>query len=240
MLLSILSSGSINDIIIELLLVLPVVIFALCIHETAHGYVAYKCGDRTAYNLGRITLNPAKHLDLMGTIFMLIFGFGWAKPVPVNSRNFRNHKRGMALTAMAGPLSNLIVGLISIVFYSFFYGLYVFLYFKGAPTFFVTCVRWLISFASFGAQINLIFAFFNLIPIPPFDGSRIALVFLPTKIYFGIMRYEKEIMYGLLILLLASSYLFDFSPFSWLAYRVINLVEPPLSRTFINLFSNFV
>ena len=125
-------------------------------------------------------------------------------------------------------------------FYSFFYGLYVFLFFKEAPVFLITCVRWLISFASLGAQINLIFAFFNLIPIPPFDGSRIALVFLPTKIYFGIMRYEREIMYGLLILLLASSYLFDFSPFSWLAYRVINLVEPPLSRGFINLFSSLV
>lgn len=240
MLLSILSSGDIKQIIIELLLTVPVIIFALCIHETAHGYVAWKCGDSTAYNLGRLTLNPVKHLDPIGTLCMLIFGFGWAKPVPVNTRNFRNHKRGMALTALAGPLANVLVGLINIVFAAFFYALFAFLYFKQAPSFFVTCVNWLCIFTSFGASINLVFAFFNLIPVPPFDGSRIALVFLPTKAYFGIMRYEREIMFGILIVLFACSHFFNFSPFSWLANHVIGWIEPPLTEAFLKLFANFI
>lgn len=240
MLFSILSNGDPKQIIIELLLTLPVMILALCLHETAHGYVAWKCGDPTAYNLGRLTLNPARHLDPIGTLCMLVFGYGWAKPVPVNSRYFRNHKRGMALTALAGPLSNILLGLISIVFSSLFYALTVFLYVKGAPEFLITCCNWIFIMASYGAIINFIFAFFNLIPVPPFDGSRIALVFLPTNVYFKVMRYEREIMFGVLIALFACSRLFHFSPFSWLAYTVIGWIEPPLTNAFLNLFSNFV
>ena len=92
MLLSLLSGGNFREVLISLLLSLPVIILALSAHEAAHGYVAYKMGDRTAYNLGRVTLNPIKHLDLMGTIWMLVFGYGWAKPVPINARNFKNPK----------------------------------------------------------------------------------------------------------------------------------------------------
>lgn len=240
MLLSILSGGDPQTIIIQLLLTIPVIVFALSIHETAHGFAAWKCGDNTAYNLGRLTLNPIKHIDPLGTLAMLVFGFGWAKPVPVNTRNFRNHKRGMAITAAAGPLANLLVGLISIVFFSFFATFRIFLAAKGASAFWINCIGWLATFASIGAQINLVFAFFNLIPIPPFDGSRIAYVFLPAKTYFKVMRYEREIMYGILIALIVFSCFFDFSPFSWLAFKVINLVEPPLTNAFIKLFVNFL
>ena len=236
MLFSILSSGDPRQIIVELLLTVPVIIFALCIHETAHGYVAWKCGDSTAYNLGRLSLNPAKHLDLVGTISMLIFGYGWAKPVPVNTRNFRNHKRGMALTALAGPLSNLIVGLICTVFTALFYTLTVLLATRNSPEFLATCCYWLTILMEYGALINFCFAFFNLIPVPPFDGSRVALLFLPTKTYFKFMRYEREIMFGVLIAMLLSSRLFNFSPFSWLAYRAFDLVYSPVAKLFINLF----
>ena len=118
MLFSILSGGDIRDIIISLLLTIPVILISLSTHEAAHGYLAYKMGDRTAYNLGRVTLNPAKHLDPMGSLCMLVFGYGWAKPVPINARNFRNPKRGMAFTAIAGPISNLILGVIGALLYS--------------------------------------------------------------------------------------------------------------------------
>ena len=233
MLFSILSSGDLRQIIVELLLTVPVIIFALCIHETAHGYVAWKCGDSTAYNLGRLSLNPTKHLDLMGTISMLVFGYGWAKPVPVNTRNFRNHKRGMALTALAGPLSNLIVGLICTVFTALFT---VLLPTRNSPEFLATCCYWLTILMWYGALINFCFAFFNLIPVPPFDGSRVALLFLPTKTYFKFMKYEREIMFGVLIAMLLSSRLLGFSPFSWLASRVFGWIYSPVTNLFSNLF----
>ena len=120
MLLSLLQGGDFKSIIVSLLLSLPVILFALTIHEASHGLVAYWCGDPTAKNLGRLTLNPLKHLDPIGFLCMMLVGYGWAKPVPINTRNFRNHKQGMALSAAAGPLSNLICGIVSIVLYGFF------------------------------------------------------------------------------------------------------------------------
>lgn len=237
MLFSILSGGSIQDIIISLLLTIPVVMLALSVHETAHGYVAYKCGDRTAYNLGRLTLNPAKHLDLVGTICMIIFGFGWAKPVPINTRNFRNPKRGMALSAAAGPVSNILLGLISAVFCGFSLALLNFLYFSSTTEFWFNCANWLYILTLFSAQINFTFAFFNLIPVPPFDGSRLALAFLPAKTYFGIMKYERQIMFGILIAMLLLSR-FGFSPFGWLADTLTDLISVPVANGFWAIFQN--
>ena len=96
--------------LIAFLLTVPTVIIALTVHETAHGYIAYRLGDPTAKNLGRLSLNPVKHLDLFGTLAMLIVGYGWAKPVPINTRYFKKPRRDMALTALAGPVSNLLLG----------------------------------------------------------------------------------------------------------------------------------
>lgn len=239
MLLSILSGGDIKSIIIELILTVPVIILALSIHETAHGYVAWRCGDNTAYNLGRLTLNPLRHLDPIGTLAMLVFGFGWAKPVPINTRNFRNPKRGMALSAAAGPIANLILGLISTVFYAFFVAFYSYAVYAELAPFLITCLNWLIVLCNFGAVINLTFAFFNLIPVPPFDGSRIALLFLPERTYFNLMRYEREIMFGILILLLVLSRI-GFSPFSWLAYQTMDLVYTPVANGFWSLFRSLL
>lgn len=185
--------------LISLLLSLPCVILALTVHECAHGYAAYKLGDPTARNFGRLTLNPLKHLDVFGTLCMLVAGFGWAKPVPINVRYFKNYKRDMAITAAAGPLSNFIMGaagsVISALFMRFI-----------APIIPMTETSANLIFVIFlflqtFSVLNFMLCFFNLIPLPPFDGSRILFVFLPDKYYFGIMKYERYIMIGFLILL---------------------------------------
>ena len=240
MLLSLLSGGSISDILISLIVTIPIVMLALSLHETAHGYVAWKCGDNTAYNLGRLTLNPLKHLDPIGTLCMMLVGFGWAKPVPINTRNFRNPKRGMALSAAAGPAANLLLGIISAVFYGFFYALYVYVSYKNGSEFLLNVIALLHTISQISAILNMTFAFFNLIPVPPFDGSRIAFVFLPPKAYFSIMRHEREIMYGILIAMLILSYFFDFSPFGWMARKITGLIYNPVRRGFIEMFGHFV
>ena len=235
MLLDILSGGDIRDIIISLVFSMPIILLALSLHETAHGYVAYKCGDSTAYNLGRLTLNPIKHIDPAGFLCMLLLGFGWAKPVPINTRNFRNPKRGMALSALAGPLANAIMGLISAALLGFTTALYYYLMLSGASRFALTCISYTTLLFELSALYNLLFMAFNLIPIPPFDGSRIALAFLPPKTYFGIMKYERQIMVGLLVVLLLLSRL-GFSPFSWIAYSLTDLVANPVFELFGKLF----
>ena len=120
MLRQILSGNSPREYLIAFIMCLPVMMLSLSVHESAHGFIAHKCGDDTAYNFGRITLNPLKHLDPIGFLCMMLVGFGWAKPVPVNSRNFRNHKRGMILTALAGPASNLILGFLFAIMYKIY------------------------------------------------------------------------------------------------------------------------
>jgi Zn-dependent protease len=147
---------------------------------------------------------------------MLVVGFGWAKPVPINVRNFRDPKRGMALSALAGPAVNAIFGVLGAVLYGVFAAYNNYLIVADANPFLVTCVYYAGTLFHLSALYNLLFMAFNLIPIPPFDGSRIALVFLPPKTYFGLMRYEKQIMFGLLIALMLLSRL-GFSPFSWVA-----------------------
>lgn len=236
MLLSLLTSRSNpTDIIVSVILALPMIILALSLHETAHGYVAWKCGDPTARNLGRLTLDPRKHLDLMGTICMLLVGFGWAKPVPINSRYFRKPKRDMALTAIAGPAANLLLGLIFAVLFGCFWALYVYSPLLNIPEFFTKVLYWGIQLFSIGAQMNFFLMVFNLLPVPPFDGSRVALAVLPTKQYFAVMRYERQIMLGVLVALLVLSYVFNFSPFSWVANQLTNLVATPVANLIASL-----
>ena len=196
------------------LLSLPVVLMALSIHESAHGYAAYKLGDPTARNLGRITLNPVKHFDLLGFISMLIFHIGWAKPVPINSRYFKKPRRDMAITGAAGPLSNLCLAIIHLlvlricmVFVTDRFGGEVLEYaiaamsnqaYVGSLAFTVTAL--LLYVLYMGIIMNVILTIFNLIPIPPFDGSRIFYAFLPPKWYFGVMKYERIIMLVFILL----------------------------------------
>ena len=165
MLLSLLATGNLQQIVTELLLTLPVIIFALSLHEMAHGYVAYKCGDPTAYHMGRLTLNPAKHLDPVGFLCMLVFGFGWAKPVPINTRNFRDPKRGMALSAAAGPAANLTLGVISAVCYALFAAVSNRVYLEtGGEGALLTVLSYVCTLCYLGAIYNFLLMAFNLIP----------------------------------------------------------------------------
>ena len=192
-------NGNIREFLISVLLSLPIVFLALSVHETAHGYVAYKLGDPTARNLGRLTLNPIKHIDPIGFICMVLCGYGWAKPVPVNTRYFKKPKRDMALTGLAGPLSNLILAIIFALLYRVEY--MAFDLFPPTTELMVNIYYFLEIFLILGINLNITLAVFNLIPCPPFDGSRIFLVFLPTNIYFKIMKYEQYIYIALMIAL---------------------------------------
>ena len=175
-------------------IVLSVVPSLLCItfHEVSHGYVAYRLGDTTAKDAGRLTLNPLKHIDPMGLLMMVVFKFGWAKPVPVNMMRFRSPKRGMALTALAGPVSNL---LLAVLFLGIGKVIYLYApYSEGMNVFFEWC---LFTVAPMSVGMGL----FNLIPIPPLDGSKVLAMFLPNSAYGQLMRYER---YGILVLLALS------------------------------------
>lgn len=199
---------------IPYLLSLPIVLLALSVHEVAHGYVAYKLGDPTANSFGRLSLNPLKHIDPFGFICMLLFHFGWAKPVPINSRYFKKPRRDMALTAAAGPASNVLLSImfagllrIELIFVEKFFSAditNVWAMLQGlsvdvSPTFKLLAV--LAYMLYMGVVLNISLAVFNLIPIPPFDGSRIFYTFLPVNLYFKVMRYERYIMIAILLLL---------------------------------------
>ena len=223
-----LGGGSLFDVLLTLLFMLPPMMLALSLHEAAHGYVAWKCGDNTAYNLGRLTLNPVKHLDPVGFICLLVFGYGWANPVPINTRNFRNPKRGMALSALAGPLSNLLLGAVCALLAGVLGGFFSFILASSrVPEYWTTVMSLLFTALRYSAVINFVYMVFNMIPVPPFDGSRVMLAFLPANTYFKIMRYERQIMFGVLIALLVLSRL-GFSPFSWIAYQLSDLIIDPV------------
>ena len=184
--------------LINKLLTVPIILIALTVHEISHGYAAYKLGDPTAKTMGRLSLNPLKHIDPIGALCMLLFGFGWARPVPIDTRYFKKPKRDMALTALAGPLSNLILGFIGVIVYRIGAGLIIA---HPAEGFWLTTQIMALTFMQYFVQLNVGLSVFNFIPIPPLDGSRVLYVFLPPKYYFGIMKYERYIMIAMLALL---------------------------------------
>lgn len=178
---------------------------ALTVHEFSHGFAASKMGDNTAKMLGRLTFNPLKHLDIFGTISMVLFGFGWAKPVPVNARNFKNPKKGFALTALAGPLANLILGFIFAGIYLLYHALLGGVAFEEG--FLLNLAQTVSDFLWIFFTLNIGLALFNLIPVPPLDGSRILHVVLPERLYFKLMQHERKIYLFMIIWLLAGDVL---------------------------------
>ena len=182
----------------DILYTLPCILLALTVHEVAHGWMAMKLGDPTARNLGRLTLNPLKHLDPVGTLCMIFFHFGRARPVPINSRYFRKPRRDMALTALAGPVSNICMGLLGILLFRIFLTIFTA---HTAEGFLFNIQLSVLTLLQYFFSLNISLAVFNLLPVPPLDGSRIFLTFLPPKYYFGIMQYERYIQLVLMLLL---------------------------------------
>ena len=164
----------------------------LCImfHEVSHGVVALKLGDTTARDAGRLTFNPIKHIDIWGLLMMAIFRFGWAKPVPVDMRNFKHPVRDMAITAAAGPISNVILAFFALCIRAG--AVYVSQKTGGAISDFI------ITFMKYTAILSVGLAVFNVIPIPPLDGSKVLNALLPQAVYYKILRYER---YGFLVMM---------------------------------------
>lgn len=217
MLLNLLRGGDPIQAVIGVCVSIFVVLCILPVHEFAHAFVADKLGDDTPRRMGRLTLFPFAHLDWIGALMVLLVGFGYAKPVPVNAgrTKMKNKKAAMALIAVAGPLSNLIVALICTF-------LYVLIGNRTTPDNSVGFA--LFYFFYFCAMINVNLAVFNLIPIPPLDGSRILTAFLPNKAYYKIMQYERYISIVIFILL-----------FTGILSRPLSIVSDAILNVFENL-----
>ena len=178
--------------LLDMLLSIIPALICITLHELSHGFVAYRLGDDTAKKAGRLTLNPIKHLDIMGLLMMVVFHFGWAKPVPVNMYKFKNPKRGMAITALAGPVSNIIIAVV----FMFIYGLlYIPLSASSTGLYFLQMIM-------LTAYISIGLAVFNLIPVPPLDGSKVLFSVISDEAYYNLMRYER---YGTLAMILLVS-----------------------------------
>ncbi len=175
--------------LLDILLSVVPALICITLHELSHGYVAYRLGDDTAKRAGRLTLNPIKHLDIMGLIMMVIFRVGWAKPVPVNMYKFKNPKRGMAITALAGPVSNILIAVV----FLFLYGLLIIPLSAGAVG------QYLLRMMKLTAYISVGLGIFNLIPVPPLDGSKVLFSLMSDESYYKLMRYER---YGTIAMVL--------------------------------------
>lgn len=192
--------------LIQMLYMLIPIILALSVHECAHAFVADKMGDPTARISGRMTMDPTSHVDILGFLALLFFGFGWAKPVPINPMNFKKRKLGMILVSLAGPLSNLILAIIFSILYKFV-----------APMFDILALYYILQY---GVIINISLMIFNLIPVPPLDGSKILASLLPYKYEAKFYEYERYLYIILIVLLITG---------------VIGIILSPLMMPFLNI-----
>jgi Zn-dependent protease len=224
---------------IILIYLVPVILISITFHEVSHAYCSHRLGDPTAKNMGRLTLNPLKHLDILGTIMILVSGFGWAKPVPINPMYYKDKKKGTMLVGLAGPLSNIMLAFLfsfPMAYLGSKYGnaridamfsvdqLYIFNSFSPIPILF--------NLSRFFYIININLAVFNILPVPPLDGSRVLSGILPQRQYFKIMQYENYIavIFLLLIFIFPGILYKVMFPFIWLLETSIRFIALPLLK----------
>lgn len=194
-----------NTTISNLIYTIPAVLIAIVLHEWAHGFISYKLGDPSPKAEGRLSLNPLKHLDPVGTLCLLFFRFGWAKPVQVNPNYYKDKKMGMMWTALAGPIMNFIISFLTI--------LIVIIILKLFPNFILTDLGYYVyNVLLVTSFLSISLGVFNLIPIPPLDGSKILFAILPEDMYFAYMKYERYGMILLVILLYSGVFSMILSP----------------------------
>lgn len=212
---------TISDVLMRILASLVIILLIMPIHEFSHGFIAYKLGDKTAKHSGRLTLNPLSHFDTLGAISILIFDIGWAKPVPVNARNFKNPRRDMAITALFGPLSNIIAAILGAVILN---GITLFMPQTLGMT---TAIS---KFLSYYTIINISLAAFNFLPIPPLDGYKILECSIPQKYLTKYYQY-----YPMILIILLGLMLFGFFdiPLLFIRVSIYNVVMKLGSLPFI-------
>lgn len=213
--------------ITDILINIPITLLALTVHEFSHGWVSSKLGDPTPKYQGRLTLNPMAHLDLAGTLLMIFTGFGWAKPVQVDPRYYKNTKRGMALVALAGPLSNFLLMVIGLLCW---YALIVLGFYVNINESLQNALQLFIQIFIYR---NAGLMVFNLIPIPPLDGSKIVGMFLPDNLYYKILQYERYCMF--IIMALSLSGMLSRILLTGINF-VISVVQTPLRLLFMLFF----
>ena len=204
------------SVLLRLLLQAVPALLCIMVHEISHGLAAYALGDRTAKDQGRLSLNPLRHIDWIGLVMLLLFHFGWAKPVQVDLRRFRHPKRDMAITALAGPASNFLLAIL----FLFIYGL---LYAVCAGSYLGS---WVLALLNSTVFLSIALGLFNLIPFPPLDGSKILFSFLPDNAYLRLMMLERYGMVVLIVLVLILNRLFDVSPIQIAAEAVYQALFP--------------
>jgi len=192
----------------DLILRLPGLLLAIVVHEFSHGYMAYMLGDNTAKEAGRLSLNPLKHLDLAGFIFLLLFRFGWAKPVPINSINFKNRKRGTILVSLAGPLSNFFLAIVIGYILS-----------EDIVSNYI-----LLNILIVALWYNIMLGVFNLLPFPPLDGSKILASLLPTKFEYLFYKYERYLYIILIVLIITDTIDKILSPLIYISMDILTKI----------------
>lgn len=182
-------------ILVNILASLVVIFLIMPFHEWAHAFVAYKLGDTDMKYRGRLTLNPIEHIDPIGALMIIFLGFGWAKPVPIDDRNFKNPKVGMGISALAGPVANLLAAFAGgFIYCALFFFFPEFMYFDKVG-------QYVSLFFSYYIFLNVTLAVFNLVPIPPLDGSKILFMFLPDRFVAAIYKYERFFYIAIIVLL---------------------------------------
>lgn len=212
-------SGSFSTWLQETLYFLPALLIALSVHEFAHAYVAYKLGDRSQKALGRLTISPLAHIDPIGFIFMLVFKFGWGKPVMVDDRNFTHRRKAMMWVSLAGPMSNVILAIVFTVILKLLdvFGVLSIMAGSNVGQILTIMLFYVIEF-------NMVFAVFNLIPIPPFDGSKVLYYFLPYKGKQFMDKIEQYSIWILIFLMITDLYVIIIQPAYSLLRFIINWI----------------